>query len=306
MRALVGPAVIFGLALWALAPATSLADAPRPFEDFAKEERETARRMLDERVRDCMEQEGRNFAHRCRRIYPRLALLDKPGGALEALARKRFLEGVGGHRHYLTWLFERVGPKEKVLILDEFREHWPIMGRGESASRRAMLVNGLWSEHAAVRHAALRLAATRPFARIGHEVADLAHEHPELLQPALLAVGASGDKRLSRWVVEQLAHDDPEVRAAAMSTIERLGPLATMSHLKLLAAEGESKVRDRAVAAIARFGLADHLSTLYAWIDERGEENPELKERIVRTVAEIESGLFERPRRRVPKPRLPE
>lgn len=259
-------------------------------ETYNEKELEEAGRVLDQRLFDC------NDANRCAGIYARIALLERPGGAVEHLAYERLETMVGRARLELLAIANDTTspPEARARVIDYFRTHWSLLASGVDAAITEMVARALESESGALRAAAARLMAEKPIPRIGHFAIDATYLHPELTQAALLAVGAAGDAHVASFVVEQLASDDPLVAATARRVTWQLQRY-TVERIKQAMTSDDAKMRAAAVDALLPIAVLDDLAALYRWLEQDGDGAPEVRDRVIRVIAELESGLYDPP-----------
>ncbi|GAB4374902.1 MAG: hypothetical protein Kow0062_13400 [Acidobacteriota bacterium] len=292
MRPAVVLAVLFSAAALA---ADQASDLPFPADEIAH-----AREVLRERLAGC------DDANRCAGIYATIALAERPGGALEELARRSWIANIGRTRATLFGLFPRVPPASQAEILDAFREHWPLLMQGVFPELTGMVVQALESDDDAVRLAAARLIATRPVARISHAAIDAAELDPSLLQAAILAVGHERARYAARWLVETAtAHDAPGILEAARWSLFRLDRKGA-DRLKELIDSADPDTAARAVDLLLVIAIPADGPVLLRWLEQHGSEHPELAERVRRQIAALEAGLIERRSPPFPQLVLPE
>jgi len=287
-------------ALVALAAFLPVLAAPEgtPTSRYPPEQMEAARAELRERLRGC------HGADECAGLYARIVLVDRPGGALEALAREQWIANVGRTRATLFALWPSVDVRSKVEILDAFRAHWSLLVQGVYPDLTSMVSEALESGDPALREAGARLAAMRPIPRIAWPMIDAASEHPELTQTAILAVGRERARYAARWVVRTaLATDDPAIAGAARWTIFNLGRAA--ADMLKEALDGPDPQRAaRAADLLLVIAIPEDEAVLTRWLASRGEARPDLAGRVRRRLAELDTGLLPRTAPPIPELRL--
>ncbi len=279
--------------------AGSLAGEPAT-PHFSPEELEQARAVLGRRLAGCAD------ANECASLYAQIALVERPGGAVEALAREQWLANIGRTRARLFAIYPQVALDAKAEILEAFREHWSLLFRGTYAGLTSIVVDALESDDDRLRIAAARLAATRPVPRISHAMIDAATLDPALLQAAALAVGQERARYAARWLAtDALPSDDPGVLAAVRWSVFQIGREPAAALLKETIEGDDDRLAARAVEVLLPIVINDDAAVLERWLVSRGKAHPELAERVRRTLAGLESGLFERRAPPQPEPELP-
>jgi hypothetical protein len=262
---------------------------PPPFSD---EEMEAARAVLDERYDACKADRHRSLRYQCDAIWAEVFLVEKPGGAIEWEAERRFWLWLPRAEWKLRWLYDNAEPAEKALILRILDENWSRIVRGQSAHRTGIVRRALEHDDRRVRNAAANLMATKPLVKIGHHAIDAATFHPELTPAALHAIAVTRTTRHGEWVVSQLETDDETVRDAALWTIWKLGPEPTLGALREALESESDTLRRNALEAILRFGSPSSVPWLYAWLEANPDADETLRDRVISVLAEVESGLF--------------
>lgn len=267
--------------LLALAPLGSLAE-----ENYSQAELDAANDTLAERLRGC------GSPSNCTTMYAQIALSERPGGALEKVAFESLIGSLGHSRKGLTRVFDEGDAEARRRVFELYYEQWSILGRGFDPNLSEKCVLALEDEDRGVRLAAARLIATFPVPGTAHAAIDAAIVDPGLTRHALHAISRTQATFVARWVTEQLSSEDPLVRATAKRTIYELGRRA-VAPLKSAVASVDAEIRNLALDALLPMANADDVSLLYEWLTTHGEENPQLRDRVLRAVAEIESGLYE-------------
>ncbi len=227
-------------------------------------------------------------------ILGHLALVERPGGALEHEALvylEREGQGVPG---VLLKLFQRVGPYGQATILKMYREHWSTLGMHTNSWRDETVRRGLASPSAEVRAAAAELAATRPLPRILHHAIDAAVAHPELTEAAMFTVATNQDFRGVRWVIELSAKAAPERRELGLWVVRRVGEPAKRLLFERID-DPDPDFRAFALDALLQLASPEDESVLHGWIERWRKEDPQTAERVLKVLAALESGSWRPP-----------
>ena len=251
--------------------------------EFSPEELDRASNALAERLRGCETQS------KCTMQLARIALEERPGGALEKVAYEGLLGSLSHSRKGLTWMFNEGDAEARRRVLELYIDRWNTLGRGFDPNLAEKCIVALEDDDESVRKTAARLI---PVPGTAHAAIDAAIVDPSLTRAALHAIATARASFVARWVVEQLSSDDPAVQGTAKRTLYELGR-SSAEPLKSAIAGDDAELRARALDALLPIAIPDDVSFLYEWLTEHGESEPELRDRVLRVVAEIESGLYE-------------
>lgn len=266
---------------------TILRESPG-IEAFSQEQLSEARAELRERL------DGLRSKRTHARELGEIVLLERPGGAFEAVARERFWGLAPGMNDMLAALFKEAGPAARIEVLESYRNNWSTMGRGTSGARNEILRRGLRDDHQAVRMAAARLMASAPFPHMLHQVIDAAVRDPDLTLAAVLAVAQAREYQGCRWALRAGARDGGAVREAALMAFRRSGPKCKERVAEFLDSDDPEQ---RLLAAEGMLHVAEPSDAprLREWAERWEDEHPEMSERLSAAADALEEDSYEPP-----------
>lgn len=263
-------------------------EGARPALDYPKDELDAARAQIEQRLAGCAD------PLECAGRYVEIAILERPGGALEGLASYLLDAEIVPARRALVAIAVRrdIDGTTRARVLDLFHRHWTSLTTGVDPVLAEMVVLGLESDEPRARASAARLMAERPIPRIGHYAVDAAIAHPELTQAALLAIELANQTLVRSWVIDQLSSQDEVVRNTARRTVAVLGREAMAEPLHSAIGEGELATVQGALEALLPIATFDDLSVLYRFLEKHGQAAPAMNDRVLAVIAELEAGLY--------------
>lgn len=265
----------------ASARTTDPAAAPPPFIPSA----ETQQAFLEQLagVRDARERAER---------VARLALVERPGGELQELAERTLDAEIGDAKPALRAIFLEGDEAARLGVLDLYRRYYrTVLGVGFEPWTVEMVRRGLEDRSPRVRRTTMAFAAENHLPRIAHFLIDAAEVEPDLTVGALLGIEQSGDPLGARWTTAKIADPDPAVHAAALRATARMERRGAF-FARTMAEEKEPRLRRAGIEGLLTLAARDDIPFLTAWLEKPEAGPPELRERVVRALSELEVGTY--------------
>ncbi|MCU0231340.1 MAG: hypothetical protein MUC67_08160 [Acidobacteria bacterium] len=276
-------ALAFGGAGGVLAQNPPAAAPPSPAPNYSLETYEAFRA----RTADVM-----NPTQRAERLAE-IALVERPGGELQQMVDTALDEEIIEAKGALRRIFTSGDETAKVRVMELFARHWrDQLGVGFEPAFVDTVRRGLEDPSPRVRQATMAFTARNHLPRLANFVIDAAESDPRLTVGALLSIAQSRDPIGARWATEKLVSPDPAVHDAALLATAATGRRATF-YLRTMAESPDAKTRRAGIDGLLAVAEGDDRAFLAAWLERDGSAPAELRERVVRAIAELEIGTYQ-------------
>lgn len=222
----------------------------------------------------------------------RLALVERPGGELQEMAERALDAEIGDAKPALRAIFLEGDETARLGVIDLYGRHFrTVLGVGFEPWTVEMVRRGLEDRSPRVRRATIAFVAENHVPQIANFLIDAAEAEPELTVGALLGIEQSRDPIGARWTTSKIAESDPAVHDAALlatARMERRGAFFA----RTMAEDADPRVRSAGIEGLLTLAGRDDVAFLTAWLERPDAGPPELKERVVRALAEIEIGTY--------------
>jgi hypothetical protein len=221
------------------------------------------------------------------------ALVQRPGGELQQLLDRALDEEILEAKGALRQIFVTGDEVAKVRVMQLYSRHWRTqLGVGYEPAFVETVRRGLEDPSEKVRQATIAFTAENHVPRIANFLIDAAEAHPDLTLGALLSIEQSRDPIGARWVTGKIGDGNAAIRDAALLATSTMGRRGAF-FLRAMVESPDPKVCRAGVQGLLVVAESDDRSFLAAWLERDTGAPAELREQVVRTVAELEIGTYE-------------
>lgn len=221
-----------------------------------------------------------------------VALVERPGGELQQMVDAALNEEILEAKGALRRIFLTGDETARVGVLELYGRHWrDTLSVGFEPAFVDTIRRGLEDPSAKVRRATIAFTAANHLPRIANFLIDAAEAHPELTLGALLSIEQSRDPIGARWVTGKIGDADPAIRDAALLAAAQMDRRPAF-FLRTMVESPDPALRLAGVRGLLIVAQPDDRSFLAAWLERDPGAPPELREQVVRAVAELEIGAY--------------